>query len=91
MHICSTIYLNIPALFGSGTDPTFFNNLDLSRPGLEPWRPFHRMAYACRNSTTVVNIVLSQVLDKMSVSLKGVLKNLHVRLVKSSRNFGRKY
>ena len=34
--------------------------------------PFHQKAYACRNSTTVVNIALSQIEGLMSVSSKGV-------------------
>ena len=34
--------------------------------------PFHQKAYACRNSTTVVNIVLIQSVLLMSVSSKGV-------------------
>ena len=39
---------------------------------LSTWGPFHQMAYACRNSTTVVNIALSQIEGLMSVSSKGV-------------------
>ena len=34
--------------------------------------PFHQKAYACRNSTTVVNIDVSQIFGLSSVSSNGV-------------------
>lgn len=36
------------------------------------WGPFHQNENACCKSTTVVNIVFSQILSLMSVSSKGV-------------------
>ena len=36
--------------------------------------PFHQKAYASRNSTTVVNIALSQIEGLMSVLFKGKLR-----------------
>ena len=37
------------------------------------WGPFHQKAYACRNSTTVINIALSQIEGLMFVLTKGVI------------------
>ena len=39
---------------------------------LQFWGPFPQTAYACRNSTTVANMVLFQILDLISVSSKEV-------------------
>ena len=63
---------------------------------LDLWVPFHQQAYACRNFTTVENSDLSQILDWIFVSLKGVFQNWplvmlcqNLRLDMSSRDFGR--
>ena len=39
---------------------------------LKDWGPFHQKAYACRNSTTIVYLALSQIEGLITVSSKGV-------------------